>query len=367
LGETPQLFPVIYGLYAYYVVRAELHEARQLAEQLLRLAESVQDPALVMGAHYVLGTSLQLLGEPVAGHEQFERAIALHNPQQHRAYRALYRRDPGLYCRSQSVRTLWLLGYPEQAERRLQEVLALARQIADPQSLAFVLAFPAYLHQLRREAPQAQERAEACIAHCQEHGIAQERVWVSIVRGWALAEQGRLVEGIAQMRENLAALRAMQAEVFFPYFLGLLAETLGRAGQVEEGLEAVAEALGVAHRTGERYYEADLYRIKGELTLKQASSSDSWRTAVCSTLPLAEIEAAMLEEAEGCFQQAIEIARRQGAKSLELRAVMSLSRLWQQQGRGSAARRVLAEIYSWFAEGGSTPELKEAQALLAAL
>ena len=167
-------------------------------------------------------------------------------------------------------------------------------------------------------------------------------------RGWALAQQGQEEEGIAQIRQGLAASRATGARVGWSYWLALLAEVYGKAGQVEEGLPLLAEALPVVDKTGERFYEAELYRLKGELTLQSSAQS-----------PESKVKAA-----EGCFQKAIEVARQQQAKSLELRAVMSLSRLWQRQGKKDEAHRVLAEIYGWFTEGFDTKDLQEAKMLL---
>jgi predicted ATPase len=193
----------------------------------------------------------------------------------------------------------------------------------------------------------------------------------------ALAEQGQGEEGIAQMRQGLTAYHATGAEVWKPYFLALLAEAYGITGQIEEGLTTLAEALDVVNRTGERFYEAELYRMKGELTLAQSSVQSpalrvkksgqskvkSGKLQVPSTQhPTPSIQAGA--EAEACFHKAIEIARKQQAKSLELRAVMSLSRLWQSQGKKGKARQMLAEIYNWFTEGFDTKDLQEAKALL---
>jgi predicted ATPase len=345
LGETPELFPIIWGLFTYYIVKAEFQAARQFGEQLLRLGANANDTILQVGGHYALGTAAYLIGELVTGHEHYERVLALHDPQQHRAYRALYRRDPGLYSRSGIVRTLWLLGYPDQAARRLAEALTVARQTADPGSLAFALTFPVYLNQFCREPAAAEARADACIAECQAHGIVQERLWVSIVRGWALAQQGRVQEGLTEIHENLPKLGVERGEVFRPYFLALLAESLGKAGQVEDGLTAIDDALNTVERTGERYYAAELHRLKGELLLERADAST-------------------IAAAENCFHEAITIAHQQHAKSLELRAAISLSKLYQKQGKPADAHRRLSDVYGWFTEGFDTADLREARTLL---
>ena len=347
IGESPQLFPVIWGLWAYYLVGAELQEARQMAEKTLRLAQSAKDPVLLVGAHYAMGTSLQFLGELAAGHEHLERAIALDDPKQHRSYSSLYNLNLGIYSLSETVATLWQLGYPDQSRRRLDETLTMAQQDRDPRSLAQIQWFAAFFYQVCRNAQKTQEYAEICIAHCNEHGIAQERDWVATPLGWAMVEQGLVTAGIAQMRGSLSTLRARRSDSAFIFSAGLLVEALTKEGEIEEGLTVVATALDLVLRTGQRTHEAELYRLKGELLIMQAEGSTT-----------------LLSEAESCFQQAIEIARAQSAKSFELRAVMSLSRLYEKQGKKEEACRILSEIYGWFTEGFNTADLKEAKMLL---
>jgi predicted ATPase len=201
----------------------------------------------------------------------------------------------------------------------------------------------------QREGQAAQERAEAGIVLAHEQGFAVWIAWGMLLRGCALAEQGQSTEGIGQMHQGIAAWQATGAEVFRPYSLGLLAEAYGKAGQAEEGLPLLAEALAAANNTGERYYEAELYRLKGAMLLTQADKEPRWL------------------EAEESFRQALAVARHQQAKSLELRATMSLSRLWQRLGKRAEARQLLAEIYGWFTEGFDTADLQEAKALLAEL
>jgi predicted ATPase len=184
----------------------------------------------------------------------------------------------------------------------------------------------------------------------------------SIWRGWALAEQGQGQEGTSQIRQGLDALWAMGVELWRPYHLVLLAEAYGKAGQAEDGLTVLAEALDTASKTGERFYEAELYRLKGQLTLQKFQVSGS----KFQESPKSEVRSPE-SEAEACFLRAIEIAREQQAKSLELRAVVSLSRLWQSRGKKAEAWQMLAEIYGWFTEGFDTADLQEAKALLAAL
>jgi len=226
--------------------------------------------------------------------------------------------------------------------------------------LCHTLLFAAFLHLFRQEGQLAQERAEAAIALAREKEFPWWLGGGIMLRGWALAEQGQIKEAMAQLRRGLAAGQAMGAGLERPLFLAALAETHGKAGQVEEGLQAVEEATTVMLKTGQRNYEAELYRLKGELTLQRFNVQGS-KFNVADPRPLAPDPQG---EAEACFLKAIEVARKQQAKSLELRAVMSLSRLWNEQDKKEEARQMLAEIYNWFTEGFDTADLQEAKVLL---
>jgi predicted ATPase len=273
--------------------------------------------------------------------------------------------DPGAISLAYAAWSLWFLGYPDQALRRSQEALALARLRSHPFSVAKVTAYAAALHQYRQETPTVKNLAEAAVAVGAEHGFPTWLGMGAFFHNWTLAQQGERKASIEQIRQGIATWQATGAALFRPYHLALLAEACGKAGQTEEGLEALAQALATVQQTGERYYEAELYRLKGELTLQKLSVASS-QLSVPNTqhrAPSTQAEA----EAEACCQQAIEIARHQRAKSLELRAVVSLARLWQQQGKRDEARQMLAEIYGWFTEGFDTKDLQEAKALLNAL
>jgi predicted ATPase len=237
-----------------------------------------------------------------------------------------------------------MLGYPDQALQRSRETIILPQELSHPFSLAYALDFAARIHQLRREAQLTQEQAQALIVLSREQGFTQRLATGTIMWGWALTAQGQGEEGIAQMRQGLAAFRATGAELAQPYYLALLGEAYGELGQASEGLKVLAKALATVQKTGEQFCEAELHRLKGKLLL------------ACS----AEHHAA----AEACFQQALDVARRQQAKSWELRAAISLCRLWQQQGTRAEARELLAPIYGWFTEGFDTADLQEAKALL---
>jgi predicted ATPase len=347
LEDPQQLFPVLRGLLHYYNVRAEYQMAHALGEQLLDLAQQAQDSAMLVAAHRALGTMLFWLGAGASAHMHFAQGMALYDPQQHRSSAFLYGEDAGMLCHSFAAWTLWLLGYPEQGLARSHEGVTLAQQRAHPLSLSVALGVAATFHQFRREMGAAQERAEAAIRLAQEQGFPYWMAIGSLLRGWALAHQGQAKEGIEQLTQGLSAFRATGAEHLQPYWLALLAEAHGTLGEPEEGLAVLAEALTLVDTTGERWYEPELYRLKGELLLQQSSDNHT--------------------EAEPYFHQAIGIAQNQQAKSFELRAATSLARLWQQQGKRQEAYDLLAPVYGWFTEGFDTADLIDAKALLDAL
>jgi predicted ATPase len=328
-------------------VRAEHQTACELAEQCLNLAQRVQDPALLLVAHHAVGGTACFLGEVTLARAHLEQGLALYNSQEHRALAFRYGMDLGVWCLSYGAWPLWLLGYPDQALTRNNAAITLAQELSHPHSMAAALCYAAFVHFYRREGQATQERAEAGMAFSTEHGFAQYLALGMIMRGWALAVQGQGEEGIAQLHQGLATVKAAGSELDRPRFLLMLAEAYGSVGQLEAGLSAVTEALATVHKTGERWWEAELHRLQGDLLLALSVEQHI--------------------EAETCLHQALDIARRQQAKSLELRAAMSLTRLWQGQGKHAEARQLLAPIYVWFTEGFDTADLREAKGLLEAL
>jgi predicted ATPase len=335
------------GLWNYYLVHAEYQTAHALGEQLLTLAQQVQDSAMLLAAYRTLGSTLFYLGAAASALAHFAQGMALYDPQQHRASALLYGEDTGVVCHNFAAWALWHLGYPDQALAWSHAAVTLARQIAHPFSLGFALSFAAVLHSFRREGRATQERAEATISLATAQGFPHWRAQGSVLRGWALAQQGQAKEGIEQMHQGLTAYQATGAEILRPYSLALLAEAHGIMRQPEAGLTVLTEALTLVDTTGERVWEPELYRLKGELLLQQSSDNQA--------------------EAETCFHHALDIARNQQAKSWELRAATNLARLWQQQGKRQEASDLLAPIYRWFTEGFDTADLQEAKALLDAL
>jgi predicted ATPase len=318
--------------------------ARELGEQLLSLAQQVGDASMLLAAHRALGSMLFYAGAVADAHTHFAQGIALYDPQQHHVAVLLYGEDAGVVCHNTTAWTLWSLGYTDQGLARSQEAVTLAQQIAHPFSLVLALSAAALFHQFRRDAHAVQEHADAALSLAMEQGFPHWMAQSAILRGWALTHQGQAQAGIEQMHHGLRAHRATGAEANRSYFLALLAEAHGTLGEPEAGLAVLAEALVHVEHTGERYYEAEIHRLKGELLLQQSSDNQA--------------------EAESSFHHALEIARSQQAKSLELRAVMSLSRLWHQQGKREEAHDLLAPIYHWFTEGFDTADLKDARALL---
>jgi predicted ATPase len=346
MEEAAPLYPVLWGLWMYYVVRARRDESRELTEQLFALAQRTQDPAHHLQAR-LAGTVTSLsLGDPAVAREHMEQGVALYDPREHSAHAYLYGQDPGVACRSIGAVSLWLLGYPDQAAQRSCEGIALTAGSGHPNTLALAHFYAAIIGQYRRQGPAVQQSAEAALAIATEHAFSFWRACGLMMRGWALAEQGARGSGIAQLREGLDGYLVTGGGIYRAYFLALLAEALGREGQIEEGLGVLAEALALVHDTGEAFHGAELHRLQGEFLLRRAP---------------AEVA---LHEAEACFHRAVAIARQQQARSLELRAAMSLTRLYQKQHRQAEARPMLAGCYDWFTEGLDTPDLQEARTLL---
>jgi predicted ATPase len=293
-----------------------------------------------------MGNTYLFMGELRSAREHIEQVISLYDAERDRPLALRYGgTDPGVVGLSHASRALWLLGYPDQALKRGNEALALAQGLSHPTSMAFARVFVGVLHQFRGEVRAAQGNSESLIALCAEHGLTNWLSFATIISGWAMAEQGHKQEGIARIQEGLTNTRATGwSEMYVPYALSLLAEVCAATGRLDEGLSALTEALAIASEHENRHYEAETNRLKGELLLKQDASNAA--------------------EARNCFERAVEIARKQSAKSLELRATMSLARLLAKQGRRDEARVMLAGIYNWFSEGFDTADLKGAKALL---
>jgi class 3 adenylate cyclase/predicted ATPase len=342
--DTPAHFRALYGLAYAYLIRGDLRRARPLAEQLLDLAGRLQDPELLAYAHFEMGCELLWSAELVAARAHLEQGIALYDPEWGRPASSRHAFNCASNCHAFLTRVCWHLSYPEHAMRHRGQAIAIAEDISHPFSQAVALGWTAALHQLRGETRRTQELAETLLAFATEQVFPFFAAHSMVFRGWALVEHGQSEEGIAQLREGLIAYRATGAELESSHWLGLLAEVCRHTGKAEEGLRVVAEAFDHIAQSGIVYYEPELQRLEGELRL-------------CH-------DPADAQKAEACFRRALAVARQQQAKSWELRAVMSLARLWRDQGKPQQARELLAPVYGWFTEGFDTRDLKEAKALL---
>jgi predicted ATPase len=339
LGDDLQLFRVLFGLSIVSVVRAEYAKACRFAEQSLRQAERADDAALLVQAHWVLGLGLQFIGDFAASREHLERSVALYDPQRHAAHAFLY---GAILNRMHLARVLLFLGFPSQAQTLTLEGIDVAGNMRHPVGICNALSVAVTLEAFHRNAEKIIEMTDLMLFHADEHGLVYYAGIGAIMRGWARAMQGEVEEGCGQMRAGLDAHRAVETEQQRAYYLVLMAEAWCAAGRVEEGLRALDEAVEVIHHTEEHFCEAELYRIKGELLARSPASG----------------------ETEDCFRRAIDIARTQQAKGLELRAATSFARWLHGQRRPDPARATLAPIYGWFTAGFEMPDLRAAKSLL---
>lgn len=345
LGDDPKRLVALAGLVVSELTRGQVQAAYELAQPCLALAERIGDPSELVEVRGRLGVVLLHLGQWRASRSHFEQALAQADYRWDPSGRQFWALHQGLTIRTHFMNVLWHLGYPDQALAEMDRTLLLAQEVTHPYSLAGVFCWSAWHHLFRREPALAQAQAEQAVALSQQQGF---RYWLAhcmIIEGWALAQQGQVAAGIARMHEGLAARQAMDGHLHWPAYLAMLAETYGNAGQPAQGLRLLDKALGHVEATGERMSEAELHRLKGELLWMRGADA---------------------LEVESQFLQALAIARQQEAKALELRAAMSLGRLWQQKKR-QEARQLLGEVYGWFTEGFDTPDLKQARTLLEAL
>jgi predicted ATPase len=361
-GEDAQRAAVMWGLCSVSMVQAEYQTARAVGEEFLRLALVPEDPAVLLLVHNVILGSSFHLGDLDAAVTHAETGTTFFVTGQNTPFIA--GEFPAVICLGYSGWALWMTGFPDQARERVYDAVSLAREHNHHPGLAHALYMAAVVHWFRREPQNAQECAEAVIALCTEHSLHFWLAGGTIMRGWALAAQGESAAGVAQIHHALAEWQSTGARVLVPFHLAVLAEALSEAGRTEEALASLAEALTVADATGERAYNAELLRLRGELLLRQASGGGGTSPARDGVASTSDRDPSGHAEAEACFRRGLDIACRQGAKSLELRGALSLARLLRATGRQSEGRRLLAETYGGFTEGWDTPDLKAAQAFL---
>jgi predicted ATPase len=347
VGETPWRFEALCGLTLCHCVEAQLGTASSFIQELSDLGQRQHDSIFLQRVHYVLGMYAFAQGNFGAARTHLEKSIGLGDAPQPSTpiVHGVYNEGMNALCFLAQV--LWALGYTDQAQQRSQEALAVAQQRESPPIVAQAQVFAAALCQWCRDAVATQSHAEALMTLADEQGFVLRREQGRILRGWALAVQGRPAEGVAQIRQAFAVYPNLGPGLYRSYYFSLLVEAYGQATLPEAGLSVLARALTLVTTTGVRWWEAELHRLKGESLLRLASPE--------------------ITQAEACFQQALDVARSQQAKALELRSALSLSRLWQQRGKRDEARQLMAEVYGWFTEGFDAPDLQEAKALLGEL
>jgi predicted ATPase len=344
-GNPRHLFPTIWGLWHFYRGRGALQTARDLGDDLMGLAERYGDPMLLLAAHQALGHSLYHLGQLSAALTHLEQARMGVDPKLDPSPHLRYGVAPHVQCMASLAQVLWCLGYPDQGLQRGREAVRSARDLSHLHSLTCSMYFAIRLHLHRGETREADELTEAALALSTKQGFTFWTALIVFMQGWSLFQQGREVEGIARMRAGFADAEATGAKMMRPMFCALLTEAYGQVGQLDDAWQMLASALHAVEESGQRHYEAEMYRFKGELHLRKADP----------------------KQAATGFQRALDIARHQQAKSWELRAAMSLARLWAEQGKRSEAYELLAPVYGWFTEGFETRDLQDAKSLLYAL
>jgi predicted ATPase/DNA-binding winged helix-turn-helix (wHTH) protein len=343
LSDTSSLLETLWGSIGVCYVRAEFRKTQSLAREVLALAEKREDPLYRILGHMELGGIAFALGEPASATEHFQKADVLYNPSHSRSHVRRFGVDLGLFSRGWATHFLWQTGYPDQARAMAEDTINLARDLAHPFTQTITLAYAAMLNQFRRNVEEVGRLAEATIVHATEHGFSYYLAWAEALGGWSRVALGDREQGLAEIRGGIEALQRT-AGARLPYYRALLAEAYGWAGRIDEAAKALADAFDDVRKTEERWWEAELHRLQGEI-LRSAPMNRG-------------------DKAEDCFLTAIEVARGQQAKSIELRASVSLGRLWRDEGKRTQARQLLAEIHDWFTEGFETTDLRDARSLL---
>jgi predicted ATPase len=345
LDDPPEVIPVRWALTLFHAIRGDLRVYRERADELMVQAQSSGNPAYLMAAHHLVGVSREFLGDMVEASRILDRGRELHDPAQHMTHTAMFGLDPGMIGRAMSSRPLWVLGYPDRADARARETLALARSQRQPVTLAFALVVAQGIHLYRGEWQEAIAMGDEIVALSREYELKQETEWGRSFQGAAVAGTGRVADGIAQLQNSLEVQQAIGSGLVRTAFLALLAEMLGAAGRTEEGLSVVDEGFAHAEKTLEGGYLAELHRVRGVLLAHVGDVSG----------------------AEVSLRKAIDYAREQQAKSFELRAATVLARLLADANRRDDARALLAPVYEWFTEGHTTRDLTAAREALKAL
>jgi predicted ATPase/tRNA A-37 threonylcarbamoyl transferase component Bud32 len=342
LQDPAELFPVLWNLAFFHMIRGDLRVARDQTATLMAQAEASSNPPFLVAAHHLAGVTCEFLGNLVESSEHLEHARELHDPAQHHTYTAMFGPDPGMIARAMSSRPLWSLGYPDRSLERSRETIALVRSQRHPVTLVFALVVGQGVHVYRGEASEAIALGDEIIRLCDEYEFPQEAEWARGFQGAALALQGQPDDGVVRLQQSLAALQALGSGLVRTMFLSLLADAAHRAGRIDDGIAAVDEGVRHAEGTLEGGFIAELHRTRGEL-LMLAGDRDG---------------------AERSLRAALTHARGQQARSFELRAATALARFLLADGRGAEARAELTPVHDWFTEGHDTSDLRAAASLL---
>jgi predicted ATPase/class 3 adenylate cyclase len=348
LGNPPQLAPVVYGLWSYHIVRAQHWTALELGQQILDLGVANHDLGLQVQGNLALGWSQFFLGRFSASREHLERVLELYDHDRQSSHAYQFGDDPGTSASSCLAQVYWLCGYPDKARRQSDDALHVLRSLSHPYSVAFGLVVNGFVRLNLGDAATTRALQEEAIALSREHGLPLTATMGSMLHGYALTQLDELEAGIAEMREALAGYVATGAELDMPYWYWLLAEASHRVGATEDGIAYLDRAQKMLERTGERYFEAEIHRLLGQL-LPEVAPRERTLTP------------------EKCLMRALEVAGETGSKSLELRAIMALVRHDMQRGRQAREGGLLRTTYDWFTEGFETPDLREARRLLGEL
>src|SRR5262245_5649889 len=362
--DSPQIFRVLRGLGGFYCNRAKLDTALELGNQLLRMAQDQQSDSQMVEALSLQGLVLFFMGEFDSALTVFNRAKTLIERQALKIQAIPYTIHIEVLCLAAGGEVLWKLGYPDQALNSSDQAISVAQQTSHQFSIAYSLIWSGGLHARRGEWELSREKLDRLIWLSQQSGFLNWLAVGLILMGHTSFMQGERGRGIQLMREGLAGITKMGADIDKPFYLLLLSEALGLNGQVEEGLELINDAITIINTTSEHNLYSEVYRIKGELLLTRHIAGGGSRPVAASEITPTEADSLGLEEAEICFRRAIEKSQTQRAKSFELRAVSSYSKLLRLQGKKSEARETLSEIYGWFTEGFDTMDLKKAAMLI---
>src|SRR5436190_691636 len=345
LETTPEIAQVLWGLWTFRALKGELSAALGIATEFLVLAERSPYPGVAMRGHWAMEITCTHRGEFALALEHFDKAIALYTPERPCDESFFDALNPGVALRCFAGWSLWFTGQPDRALSRIEEAVTLARELSEPHGLAPALVFAAVLHQLRREPALAQAHADMAIELSAEHGLALYQAMASLIRGWARISQGSRA-GVAEMREGLAAWESTGAQLMRPHFLALLSEGLRGSSDNAAAAAVLDDALAHSGRTGENWYLAELYRLKGASLLTGAPGESQHA------------------EALACFEEALRIAAGQGAQSLELRVALSLAELHAARGRPDLGWALVHPILTRFTEGFDTADVRDARAFV---